>query len=96
MSEVLKETEDFRLVFEEEGGFIFLHLEVENWSASVCKQIREALDETLLRFEGGHDVVFGTTSSYKSVRLWNLVKPCFEVVKLDGRNWLGSWLTGKD
>lgn len=99
MSNVYHREEDFILTYEHEQGFVFLHLEVLKWTNEVRKRVRIVLDKLLLEFEKrGHDVVFGTTQDIQSVRLWEMVKPCFELKELNTpleKGWIGAWLTGK-
>lgn len=97
--EIYKETENYIASIETISGYLFLHLDVYKWNKTVCIELREELDKALLKFEEmGHDVLFVTSSSEKSVKMWNMIKPCFTVHKLEKGptvGWMGSWITGE-
>jgi hypothetical protein len=83
-----------KLRFEEEGGLIFLHFTVKKWGKDTLALFREELERVLLHFKAlGHDVIFMYSSEKKSVKFWQLVKPCFTVEPLGNSGYLGAWLT---
>lgn len=78
---------------------LFMHMTVTKWNQTVLRNIREELEKALLEFEDwGYDVLFVTSESEKSAKMWNMIKPCFSVQKLEkygAQCWLGSWITGE-
>ena len=94
-----KHKEEWRSDMEVMEGLLFLHLDVDVWNKNVLKDIRQELDKSLIEFEEmGYDAVFVTSEDEKSVKMWNMIKPCFKVVKLEKsgkKAWLGSWITGE-
>jgi hypothetical protein len=84
-------------IIQEVDGFIFIHLTLLQWNKKALSTVREELDKILQEYEKkGHDVIFTIGASEKTVRFWQLVKPCFEVQKLEDGSWIGSWLTFED
>ena len=101
MSEVLYGDKDFVLTSEEVEGQTFVHLSIASWSKSVLQRIKAVFTATLAYYEVmGKDVIFATSDSAKSVKLWQIVKPCDELVELkQGKlqaGWLGAWYTGEE
>ena len=94
-----KEQGEWQADVEVREGLLFLHLDVNTWNKSVCKTLQEELDKALVEFEDwGYDAIFLTSENEKSVKMWNMIKPCFKVVKLEKsgkKAWLGSWITGE-
>lgn len=80
-------------------GFVFLHLSVSEWNKTTLKEIREDLRNYLIKAEEyGHDAIFMASDSLKSVRMWELVKPCFKLEQVEHEGevlYLGSWITGE-
>lgn len=81
-------------------GIVFLHLDVWDWSKATLYKVRKELDDYLIKAERyGHDVIFMASDSPKSVKMWQMVKPCFttqEVKQGSKTVYLGSWITGED
>lgn len=94
------EFEEYEARAETVEGLVFLHLDVWSWNKATLSKLREHLEDFLQRAEGkGHDVVFLTSYEEKSVKAWNLIKPCYEVqeVEKDGTHfYLGAWITGEE
>jgi hypothetical protein len=75
---------------------MFIHLEVRGWSREVFEELREDLRLGLMDMEAqGYDIIFMTTEDPKSVKLWNAIKPCDELIELKTSAWLGAWYTGE-
>ncbi len=86
-----------RGVVQEEGGHAFLHLTLRKWDKGAVLRIRQVLEDVLEQLgREGHDVVFMTARSKKTVRFWELIKPCFVIQQPEEGVWVGSWLTFKD
>jgi hypothetical protein len=84
----------YKFSVEESNNLIFLHLTIKSWGKSTLVSIREGLEGVLLHFkELGHDVIFMYSKEEKSVKFWQLVKPCFTVEPLGHSGYLGAWLT---
>lgn len=101
MTETLYGDKDFELYYEEMGGHVFIHLDIHNWSKSVCQRIRAMFEATLLYFDTqGRDVIFATTQNPQAVKVWNTIKTHDEIVELKHGNrpvgWLGAWYTGEE
>ena len=86
--------EGYDLEIKEEGGYIFLHIHINSWGVGVIRGLKEDVQFVKkVYLSQGHDVVFATTQSERILKLWDMVEPCYEVVRLDDVSWLGSWLT---
>jgi len=82
---------------QEEGGHAFLHLTLRQWNKGAVVRIRQVLEEVLGHLgREGHDVVFMTTHSKKTVKFWETIKPCFVIQQPEEGVWVGSWLTFED
>lgn len=96
MSKTLyKAIDEVALYYETVGGHIFLHLDLKTWGKDTLKKMRVELQEALIYFEDqGHDVVFMTTDEPKTVKMWETIKPLFNLQEVSKGGWLGSWITG--
>lgn len=86
--------EDVRIQFQNLGGYIFMHLDVYNWSPSVLKKLRKGFSELRVKFqEEKVDLVFATGDNQHSIKLWGLVHPLYEVheVPESPGYFVGSW-----
>lgn len=84
----------YEVVMEKVEGLVFLHLNLSVLTHNIVKELREVLNLILDQVKDrGHNIVFMTTSDKKIVKLWNMIKPCFEVEPIGNNIWLGSWLT---
>ena len=78
-------------------GFAFLHLSLFTLTPELVKKLREELERVLSILQSrGYDTLFLTSTDEKSVKFWQFIKPCFEVMKLEDGTWLGSWITFKE
>ena len=93
----LEEDGLFGLKLEVVEGFVFLHLDLDVVTPDLVRKLRRELDKLLDVLQTkGHDTLFLVSPYKRSVRFWQLIKPCFEVMELEDGNWLGSWLTFKE
>lgn len=95
----LQEFEEYEARSETVEGFVFLHLTVYDWNKNTLIKLREHLDDFLKRAEDkGHAAIFMASDDKKSVKMWQMIKPCFQVVEEYKRGktiYLGSWITGE-
>ena len=90
------DNDDIRMSYTTKGGFVFLHLEVHNWSLSAYKAIKQSVKEvreTLAK--QGHELVFATTADEKITKLWSRAHPLYQLDKYGpgGNEWIGAWET---
>ena len=91
---VFKDHEFGTLTIEKVENLVFLHLVAHRWGKDTLKFFREELEKVLLHFkELKYDVVFVYANEQQTTKFWQLVKPCYTLQSLDGRGYLGSWLT---
>jgi len=94
MSYIYFEDEDMKVEVQEEGGYIFLHMSAEKWNKKILRTIREVVDRLVedLKSEG-HEWAFATSEDEKSVKFWNIVKPCYTIKKFGPNEeyWIGAW-----
>lgn len=76
-----------------EQGFLFLHIHLSGWGPGVVKSLKEDVEYLVNSpLVEGHDVVFALTEDKKITKLWNLIRPCFELRQLEDDSWFGAWL----
>lgn len=85
---VLAETDDFCIEGEEAEGLLFLHCEVDNFSKSVLKEIREAFYEILDAASDIGKYVYSVTKNERFVKALGIP---YEVVTSDGDERLVTW-----
>jgi hypothetical protein len=86
--------DEFEVTMENIEGFVFLHLSITSFNHTVVKKLRVLLDVILSEVsEKGHNIVFATTTNKKILKLWNMIRPCFETQEVAKDAWMGSWLT---
>jgi len=87
-------SDNLHMQIEEGGGFVFLHLDVREYSKESLKEIKSVVDTAAETFKGkGHDRIFAFSREEKSVRFWNLIRKCSSVTKFGESNecFLGHW-----
>ena len=89
---VLASTEDFTIEGEEAEGLLFLHCEVDKFSKSVLRDIREAFYEILDVAEAAGRYVYSVTKNERFVKALDLP---YEVVATEGEERLVTWQQGQ-
>lgn len=86
--------DEYDLEVVEVQGFLFLHIHLRGWGTKVIKGLKEDVEYFVNSpLVEGHDVVFALTDDKKITKLWNMVRPCFEIRQLEDDSWFGAWLT---
>lgn len=92
---VYDETEDYKAMFQEEGGYLFVHMEFYNWTPSVYKEIVEKADGMFEAIkERGHTLAFTYSKEKKFKKLWNKIKPLEEQTTFENEGvvyYFGAW-----
>ena len=86
----------FKLSLNEAGGFVFLHMEMKDWSTNTLKELKEGVESFMSELNNkGHDIVFATTDDEKTLKFWQMIKPCDQVTLFGDRDQyiMGSWFT---
>lgn len=91
---VYDKTEDYTATLQEAGDHIFLHLDVENWSPSVLREIKSKWPVLLEHIvDKGYSILFTYSKDKQSVKFWNMMQPLTETRKFGPENeyLLGAW-----
>ena len=89
--------DDVKLWSSESEGFMFMHLEVRNWSPSAYKEIKKALPKILGKArEDGHELFFATTEDERILKMYKRILTPYTIEKMKSQsdNWICAWETG--
>ena len=89
--------DNVKLWSSEAQGFMFMHLEVRDWSPSAYKEIKEVLPTVLGKArDGGHELVFATTEDERILKMFNRMLTPYTIEKMKSQtdNWICAWETG--
>lgn len=93
---VLFETDDIRVRYVENEGFVFLHLDVLNWNMSAYRDMKKSVADAKAKFRSeGHDLIFATTDDKKITKFWSRIHPLEELTTFGPHQeyWIGAWST---
>lgn len=95
---IYKETENYKAMIQEAGGYVFFHLDVFTWSSSVFKELKQLFFKVRDEFaDKGHELIFSTMSSEKTIKLCKMMSPLYAIEEIDhydSRYWVVAWETG--
>lgn len=93
------EDDDIVVTLQNLEGHIFVHLGLDKLTPSRLKKLREGFDLLLnILYEKDVDIVHAAGDNPKSIKLWQMVKPCWRLdeVKENPGTFVGCWITEKE
>lgn len=93
---VILENEDLTLWTNESEGFVFIHMDVRNWTLSSYKLLKKSVSNIRKQYSNkGHELIFATTEDENITKMWDRLHPLDDLRTFgNGKTyWIGSWET---
>lgn len=87
--------DNYSLGLEEKGGFAFLKLSVSKFSKGMIASLKDDVETVQeVAASRGHELVFAHATDERIVRLWERVRPFYDIEKQGSSDWVAAWKTG--